>query len=230
MKVSTDSCLFGAWVADKISRMLKQQDPHQQGRSFSRILDIGTGTGLLMLMLAQKIDATIEGIELDADAFEDAERNTASSPWKERICLIHADVLLHQFEHVYDLIISNPPFYANSLKSDITGNNLAKHDDSLPLFTLVEKAKQLLSQSGLFAVMVPAFRADELMKYATDQNLSLIERVEIGNVKGGRPIRTCFLFGREALDTKEKTLAIRDHSQAYTDSFRSLLTDYYLNL
>jgi len=230
MKVSTDSCLFGAWVADRISNRYNENDQIEKGQAISRILDIGTGTGLLLLMLVQKIEAELTGIELDAGAFADADNNISASAWEARIHLIEGDVLKHSFSGRYDLIISNPPFYENSLKSDIAEKNLAKHDETLTLKSLVNVVDTLLAEDGIFAVMIPAFRSDELLTYTSERNLYLIESMDVLNIEGGKPIRTCFLFGRKKLDAKTNSIIIRDSFQQYTSEFKKLLQDYYLHL
>ena len=230
MKVSTDSCVFGAWVAERISNRYKENDPIEIKQSVSRILDIGTGTGLLLLMLAQKIEAELEGVEVDAGAFADAENNISASAWKDRIHLIEGDVLNYTFSGRYDLIISNPPFYENSLKSDIAERNKAKHDESLTLRSLVNVVDALLSEDGIFAVMIPAFRSEELLKYTSENNLHIIERMDLFNVEGGKSIRTCFLFGRKKAELVQTAIIIRDSFQEYTSELKKLLKDYYLYL
>ena len=118
MKVTTDACLFGAWVANQIKNT---------GSEFSTALDIGTGTGLLSLMVSQKNDLKIDTIEIEDDAFEQLKENIADSPWKDRINLFHNDVRNFIFNQQYDVIFSNPPFYENELKSDDAKRNLALH-------------------------------------------------------------------------------------------------------
>ena len=230
MKVSTDSCLFGAWVAKRISNRKKENGKIEKAKSFSRILDIGTGTGLLLLMLAQKIEAELEGIELDKGAFADAENNTRASIWKDRIRLISGDVLQYSFKSKYDLIISNPPFYENSLKSDLAERNQAKHDESLTLRSLVKVVDMLMDELGIFAVMIPAFRREELLNYTSEIDLYLIESMDVLNIEGGRPIRTCYLFGRKKVESVQTSIIIRDSTQEYTSEFKKLLQDYYLYL
>lgn len=230
MKVSTDSCLFGAWVADRISKKEKQSNSDPATHLFSRVLDIGTGTGLLLLMLAQKIEAKFEGVELESGAFADAENNINGSVWKDRIQLIKGDVLNYLFISRYDLIISNPPFYENSLKSDMSERNQAKHDASLTLRSLVDVVDSHLNETGIFAVMIPVFRSEALLSYTSERNLHLIERMDILNVEGGKPIRTCFLIGRKKVEPVQTVIIIRDSSQQYTSEFKKLLQDYYLHL
>src|SRR5262245_3491214 len=111
MKVTTDSCLFGAWVASRESAARSSPGTRR------RILDIGGGTGLLALMLAQRTNAFIDSIEIDKDAFQQAEENVKASPWSDRISLYHGDAREFSFQHKYQTIICNPPFYEKELKS-----------------------------------------------------------------------------------------------------------------
>ena len=109
MKVTTDGCLFGAWIAENMKK---------ESLLYNHCLDIGTGTGLLTLMLAQENEIAIDAIEIDKDAFEQAVENVTASPWSGRIQVVHADVREFESENQYDVIISNPPFYERELKSD----------------------------------------------------------------------------------------------------------------
>src|SRR5665213_2269699 len=118
MKVCTDSCLFGAWISDKIER---------RKNNVKTILDIGTGTGLLSLMLAQKTTATISAVEIDINSSEEADQNFKRSPWADRLSIIHADIKSWRAQHQYDLIICNPPFYEDDLLPDDIGKNISKH-------------------------------------------------------------------------------------------------------
>ena len=124
MKVCTDSCLFGAWVASLIEK--KEINPET-------ILDIGTGTGLLSLMLAQKTNAGIDAVEIDSNAFEQAKENILFSPWKDQIKIFNADIKQWNAPTKYDLIISNPPFYENDLLPEDDGKNISKHSAALNL-------------------------------------------------------------------------------------------------
>ena len=129
MKVTTDACVFGAWITEEIkSQKLKVKS----------VLDIGAGTGLLSLMLAQKNpEMKIDAIEIDKDAAEQAKVNSGSSPWKEQINIIQADVKEYSFEKEFDLIISNPPFYEKEIRSATDSKNVAHHSDNLTLKELL---------------------------------------------------------------------------------------------
>ena len=117
MKVTTDSCLFGTWVAKEMQAATTH--------NVKTMLDIGAGSGLLSLMVAQKNAVLIEAVEIDADAAQQARENVAASPWKDKINVVNRDVLQWKPSHSYDFIFSNPPFYENDLKSDKKGKNIA---------------------------------------------------------------------------------------------------------
>ena len=122
MKVTTDGCLFGAWVAERV-RSRESIGRHRLAdgdAGAGSILDVGTGTGLLSLIIAQQCSADITAVEIDKDAFQQASENIASSPWTDRIKIFHADARAFEFPGQYDVIISNPPFYENELKGDDT--------------------------------------------------------------------------------------------------------------
>ena len=141
-KVSTDACLFGAWVAVHSGAKLQ-------------VLDVGAGTGLLMLMLAQKINAEIDGIEISEDCAKQAMENIGASPWSSRLSVIHADARDHRFEKKYDLVISNPPFYENQLRSPDPAKNIAWHSHELNLTELTALAFNLLSANGILCILLP---------------------------------------------------------------------------
>src|SRR5450432_3276258 len=140
LKVSTDSCIFGAWVAKKVAGF----EYH-----VSSCLDIGAGSGLLMLMLAQQFQGSIDGIEIDTASYEQAAENIAGSSWYNRLQLFHNDVKLFSLPHQYDLIISNPPFFEGDLKSVNPRYNFAKHNDGLTLQDLLQVTERNLSAKGV---------------------------------------------------------------------------------
>src|SRR5688572_17826532 len=122
MKVCTDACIFGAYAANIISNSASQ---------ILKCLDIGTGTGLLSLMIAQKTRAIIDAIEIEEDAFIQAKENFSNSPWRQRLRAVHTDAKHLSTWVKYDFIVSNPPFYQNDLVSPLKTKNVAKHDTSL---------------------------------------------------------------------------------------------------
>jgi tRNA1Val (adenine37-N6)-methyltransferase len=150
MKVGTDGVLLGAWAPII-------QQPYS-------ILDIGTGTGIIALMLAQRSNAAqIDALEIDEKTYEQATNNFENSPWNDRLFCFHAglDEFMEEPEDEYDLIVSNPPFYAEDYKTNDDQRDLARFQDALPFEDLIEAADLLLSENGIFAVIIP-FKEEEL--------------------------------------------------------------------
>lgn len=221
LKVSTDSCLFGAWMAYKVeSERLKVESA----------LDIGTGSGLLMLMLAQKCEAKIDGIEIDQPSYEQAKENAEASIWKERLQLFHADVKQFNFSKKYDLIISNPPFYEGDLKSDVAHRNVAMHDAGLKLDELLKVVDANLTDDGRFALLLPFQRATYMIALAETSNLYLQLHVQVKQTIEHGFFRSMLLFSRTKTKPIVEELAIKDESNQYTNEFIGLLKDYYLYL
>jgi len=241
LKVSTDSCLFGAWVADEIrSWKYKIQSTKAEDRTFLfstdrsqsplDFLDIGAGSGLLMLMLAQSCNASIDGIEIDEPSYEQAKENIADSPWKDRLHLFHADAKQFQFTKKYDLIISNPPFYEGDLKSDLTHRNVAMHDAGLKLDELVKIVNINLTDEGSFAVLLPFQRAAYFIALAASENLFLQTYVQVRQTVTHGYFRSMLLFSRKKVEASMVELAIKNESNQYSNEFVQLLKDYYLYL
>jgi tRNA1Val (adenine37-N6)-methyltransferase len=223
MKVCTDACLFGAWVAQQIHQLV----PHKP-----RVLDIGAGTGLLSLMLAQaSVEAHIDAVELEPKAAQQATQNFQEAVFKDRLHLIHKNILEFSTALPYDLIISNPPFYENDLKSNQPDKNAAKHADELTLAVLLEKAVQLLSPGGMLALLLPFHRlveAEERMRelgyYAKKKALVY------QTLKHPTPFRAMWVFANTVEQTETKNIWIKNDQQQYTEAFIRLLQPYYLKL
>src|SRR5688500_4757987 len=164
MKVTTDACLFGGWIAERFSVLQKETGKPD-------VLDLGTGTGLLSLMLAQKLEAAIDAIEIHTAAAAQAKENVEASTWKEMITVIHADVREYSFNKQYDLVMSNPPFYENDLRSPVASVNQARHDTSLTFHDLLILVNHLLKQDGYFAVLIPFHRCEYLLQEAQTTDL-----------------------------------------------------------
>jgi tRNA1Val (adenine37-N6)-methyltransferase len=226
LKVSTDSCLFGAWVASKV----KGYKVEGKRNKIENLLDIGAGTGLLMLMLAQQCEALIDGVEIDVASYEQAKENISASPWKERLCLLFGDVKQFAFEKKYDLIISNPPFYENDLKSDATNRNMAMHDTGLKLDELLQVVDKNLSDEGWFTVLLPYHRANKFIADAEVCDFWVIKRTDVKQTVNHSFFRTMLLFGRRIVESEKDSVSIKDEKNEYTDAFVKLLKDYYLYL
>lgn len=230
MKVTTDGCLFGAWMSDRIRSLeLGVRSP-----TIFNVLDIGTGTGLLSLMISQKNpELVIDAIELDEDAAKQASENVAVSPWKEKIKVHHADVKLFSFSTKHDCIISNPPFYENELKSDLSKKNMAHHDEGLMLPKLLSIIKNNLKLDGQFYLLLPYKRNDEIRKLMQENELEITELTFVRQSVDHDFFRILLsgkLKGETLTETKINEIAIKNQEQHYSPAFVSLLKDYYLHL
>ena len=223
MKVTTDACLFGAWVAEQVKR---------ENSGVKHVLDAGTGTALLSLMYAQKNTAvSIDAIEIDKDAFEQAEQNVEASPFPERIRVLHGDVKTFRFEKKYDHIIANPPFYESELMSDNEKKNLAHHHEGLLLDELLLFIKANIAVDGLFSLLLPYKRNKEIKNLFRGFDIKQITFVRQSGVHDYFRI---MLTGKLKNDVETETIIdeiqIRDDQQQYTEEFITLLKDYYLHL
>lgn len=221
LKVSTDSCLFGAWAINEINHL---------NNPVESILDIGAGTGLLMLMLAQKSKAMIDGIEIHDPSYQQALSNIADSLWSQQIRLFAGDVTSFSFSKKYDFIISNPPFYEKDLKSSSGKRNLSMHDEGLTFADLFTVADKLLKDEGMFAVLLPYHRVNEVILKAQTLQLHLKKRTDVKQSVNHSFFRTMLLFDRKTGNCINDTISIKDEMGNYTESFISLLKDYYLYL
>lgn len=219
MKVCTDACLFGAWAADLL-----------QQKKVNTILDIGTGTGLLSLMVAQKISAAIDAVELDESAFLQAKENFSISHWAERLTAINSDITVFNTAKKYDCIISNPPFFADDLRSPQQNKNAAKHDTTLTLPVLLRQVKHLLNDDGYFIVLLPYNRVEYFINECAVQQLFCSEKVLVKQTTKHNYFRGMLLFSANKIEAVTKEITIKDDSGKYTPEFTMLLKDYYLNL
>ena len=225
MKVTTDACLFGAWVAEEINN---------EKLIINNCMDIGTGTGLLSLMFAQKNDEVlIDAIEIDKDAADQAKENAASSPWNERIDIINADVRGFSFKHKYDLIISNPPFYENEIRSETDSKNVAHHSEKLTLEELLLIIKNHLATKGSFFLLLPYKRNEEVKRFFKDHQLSISKILLVRHSVKHDYFRIMIkgsLSEKENKETGFDEISIWDDKQQYTIEFTNLLKEYYLHL
>jgi len=225
MKVTTDGCLFGAWVAKQIS---------EQNITAVQLLDIGTGTGLLSLMIAQKNpDCSIDAVEIDNNAYKQANENIIASPWKENIGVFHADIISFEPGKKYDTIFCNPPFYENELKAEDEKRNIAHHDGGLSFNELFAIIKQRLTPEGHFYLLLPYKRNEEIRNLFLKHQLELSQLIFVKQSVNHGYFRI-MLCGRLPSEKKGETaieeMAIKDNNDNYTPAFVSLLKDYYLYL
>ena len=227
MKVSTDSCLFGAWVAGKLIKENRSQ----------QLLDIGTGTGLLSLMIAQQNNYEIDAIEIDPNAAQQAGENAEASPWKEKIKIIEEDFLAFTPRKKYDVIISNPPFYENELSSGKTAKDIAHHSKALTLEQLFTKTIELLQEEGNFYFLLPYKRREEIRRLLEITGLFINEEIHVRPTVNHAPSR--IMIGgakKKALQhhsnqsSHPQIFSIKNGEQEYTKEFTTLLQPYYLYL
>ena len=222
MKVTTDACLFGAWVARQVREFTSSR---------VRLLDVGTGTGLLSLMVAQSCAGKIEALEIDPSAAEQARENVAASPWAERISIVRKDVLQWRTATSYDIIFSNPPFYENELRSAKSPKNVAHHDEGLRLADLFTFIKNHLREDGAFFLLLPAKREKELEPLLANHQLFLRQKVFVQQTLKHPPFRMMIQGCRKQTDAvSEEKIVIKNERNEYTPKFVSLLKAYYLYL
>ena len=224
MKVCTDACLFGAMVANSILSNHKNKDSLQ-------CMDIGTGTGLLSLMAAQKNDEIkIDAIEIDAPTAEQAKENIAASPWANLIQVFNEDILSFNSAKKYHYIFSNPPFYEDDLKSAVKEKNNAKHDTSLNLLQLLTVVNSCLHADGYFAILLPYHRVDYFIEESKKHGLYLNKQIRVKQTINHNFFRGMLFFNRKETNPELSEVVIKDARQHYTPEFSAALKDYYLLL
>ncbi|WP_299116470.1 tRNA1(Val) (adenine(37)-N6)-methyltransferase [uncultured Winogradskyella sp.] len=219
MKIGTDGVLLGAWTSI-------------ENHPFS-VLDIGAGTGILSLMLAQRSNAQlIEVIEIDADAYEQCADNFENSPWGDRLFCYHASLLeyVEEVEDKYDTIICNPPFYSENYKTENISRDLARFTDAMPFEHLVYAASQLLSKSGLFSVIIPHKEEKKFIELASKVHLF---PKRILHVKGNPEAdikRSLIEFSFQHTTIKTSELIIENERHNYTEDYINLTKNFYLKM
>lgn len=217
MKVGTDGTLLGAW-ADVHDRM--------------RILDVGTGTGLIALMLAQRnTEARIDGIDLDADACLQAQENRQQSPFGTRIRIVHTpfQAFASAVTEPYDLIVSNPPYFKESMKCPEGKRRLARHADTLTLADLLHTGKSLLTPNGRIALILPFAQREDLLRTAENEALHTIRETRVISIEGSSPKRLLVELSSLHTDTIiTDDLTLEDRMHQRTATYRQLTQAFYL--
>ena len=219
MKVCTDACILGAWFAQKTP-------------AWSHVLDIGSGTGLLMLMLAQKHKGEIRGIELDLAAYRQLRDNIGQSPWKGMLKAFPGDVRSFSFTGKFDFIISNPPFFEGDLLSASETSNLARHSKELTLSELLTVIDANLTPEGSFGILLPYHRTGWFAEQAAGRHgFFLRESLMVRQTPRHDFFRSVLYFSRHREASVPTTeLTIQNSEGGYTADFVELMKDYYLYL
>ena len=230
MKVTTDACLFGAWIANYISN-----HPSYLEDKFD-VLDIGTGTGLISLMLAQvNSNIILDGVEIDSYAAKQAAENFKTSPFNQQLQVFQEDIKQFNAPKAkgYSFIITNPPFFNNDLKSQNKNRNLAMHSLELSLEDLILNIKRLLRPDGTFAILLPFHRNIAFIDLAMKEGFKLIESLFVRQTIKHPFFRSILLFSKDDLlknnDISENELTIK-LGEDYSEEFKNLLKPYYLKL
>ena len=217
MKVGTDAILLGRWVEVRPSDV---------------VLDIGTGCGLLPLMLSQKGVSQVDAVDIDAASIEEATINFEASQWRDRLQAICTDITDYQTDKKYDLIVSNPPFFNRYSKCDSERKSRARHNDvTLSYESLCAVVSRLLKPDGRFALVLPINASVEFLKVAEKSGLFLHKRMTIIPIEGREPNRLNLESSRsKPVEILESSFMIRDNDNQFTEQYRDYLKDFYLGL
>ena len=219
MKIGTDGVLLGAWTP-------LINNPFNA-------LDIGAGTGILSLMLAQRSNAEqIDAIEIDEDAYEQCVENFETSPWGDKLFCFHAglDEFVDEPEDEYDLIISNPPFYTDDFKSDNSSRDLARFEDALPFEELIEAAALLLSDNGIFSVIIPFKEEERFVSMCKELDLFPLKITRVKGTPTSEIKRSLLAFCRIEQTALIDELVIEISRHNYTPEYIELTKEFYLKM
>ncbi|WP_369769641.1 tRNA1(Val) (adenine(37)-N6)-methyltransferase [Flavobacterium sp. WC2416] len=220
MKIGTDGVLLGAWTSI-------------ENNPFS-ILDIGTGTGVIALMLAQRSQAEqIDALEIDEEAYEQSVDNFENSPWRDRLFCFHAglDEFIEEPEDEYDLIVSNPPFYSEDYKTETDQRDKARFQDAMPFEDLIEAADLLLSENGILSIIIPFKEEDHFLALAKESELYPMKITRVKGTPTTEVKRSLMAFTRnEISDFPIDELIIETARHIYTPEYIELTKEFYLKM
>lgn len=217
MKVGTDGVLLGAWTSVETAR---------------RILDIGTGTGLVALMIAQRSPeySKIIALEIDTTAAAQAMENVLHSSWKDRIEVIQSDFMNYQSEEKFDVIVSNPPYFIDSLECPENRRNTARHNNSLNYQSLLTGVSELLSDNGIFTIVIPTDVCEQVKQIAYENKLYAIRQLFVSTKPNTEPKRTLISFAFQEQKYQPERLLIETSRHQYSKEYINLTKEYYLKM
>ncbi|MCQ2315268.1 MAG: methyltransferase [Bacteroidales bacterium] len=216
MKIGTDAILLSRWV---------EVNPTDD------VLDIGTGCGLIPLMLSQKGIRHADAVEIDRDSFEEASLNFRNSAWHEQLAVYHEDVKSFADKNIakYDLIVSNPPFFFGDNVPQKTKKGLARHTHTLGYKDLLVSVKKMLKPDGRFALVLPAIESVAFLKIASELGFSLQKEMKIVPIEGKEPNRINMQLATNQCKTISETFVLRYENHVFTREYKEFLKDFYLD-
>ncbi len=217
MRIGTDAVMFAQWVDVKPSDV---------------VLDIGTGSGIIPMILSQKGAGRVDAIELDTESFEEARLNFSISVWNEKLNAINADIrnFVDEADKKYDLIVSNPPYYSSDVKPIKEKKVMARHVSTLSFKDLILSAKKMMKNDARFAVVLPYYESRLFIKEAENAGFYLQKEFLISPIEGKEPNRVNMQFLLSKNDDIETELfTIRNKDYSYTEQYKDFLKDYYLD-
>ena len=215
MKVGTDGVLLGAWTDVNNSK---------------KILDIGTGSGLIALMLAQRCEASITAIDIDMEAVEQAQTNIEATEWKDRMEVLHTDLCKFTPQYLFDTIVSNPPYFIDSLKCDDIQRNTARHNDTLTSDELFKNVSRLLSSEGEFSLIIPFDQTESAISIAEKYGLYPRRHTQVITRPGLFPKRSLLAFGKHPSTYTTQDLVIELERHVYSEEYIALTKEIYLKM
>ena len=218
MKVNTDGVLLGAWVNLEDAKT---------------VLDIGTGTGLISLMIAQRSEAIITGIEIEKNAADEAFLNVQNSTWSNRVSIQHCSFqdFAATSQNKFDVIVSNPPFFSKGVKNTNPNLSMARHNHLLPFEDIIDGSKKLLSEAGRLSLILPSDSVNQFVEKARWENLFLNRLTEVKPFPDKETNRCLMEFGKVQLVVQKTHMSVFDHSRTdYSVEFKTLAHDFYLKL
>lgn len=219
MKIGTDGVLLGAWTSI-------ENNPHS-------ILDLGTGTGIIALQVAQRSYCEhIDAVEIDTDAYEQCTDNFENSPWADRLFCYHASAqeFAMEIEETYDLIVSNPPFYSEDYKTDNQARDTARFTDALPFEHLIGCVHQLLSEAGTFALILPKKEEENFILMAAEAGLFPKRICRVKGTATSEEKRSMIEFTFQKTSPKLEALTLEISRHQYTEDYKNLVQDFYLKM
>ena len=215
MKVGTDGVLLGAWTNVNTSQ---------------KILDIGTGSGLVALMLAQRCEASITAIDIDSEAVEQTKINIEASNWKDRMEVFHTDLCNFSPQYQFDTIVSNPPYFVDSLKCDDIQRNTARHNDTLTSEQLFENVSRMLCHEGEFSLILPFEQTDSAISIAEKYGLYPTRHTRVITRPGLPPKRSLLAFKKHSEEYVSQDLVIELERHVYSAEYIALTKEFYLKM